>query len=207
VIFTEVDAQTAATFFSELKALNGGHLIAVIGADPTLDPTWFKTVAKVVGTKALSRLYSAENPVGATGGAAWTLYDKALLASKSQVPNAAAYATDGVAQSRYNGANLVALAMLASKSTKPTIFNPYIVQLAKPKPGAVKVYSFAQGKRALLAGRQIQYIGLGLGIAFDRWHNSPGQIEIDHFLPNAGVAKVPDALDITAPEINAVAKG
>jgi ABC-type branched-subunit amino acid transport system substrate-binding protein len=206
VIFTEIDAQTAATFFSELKALGG--LVPVIGADPTLDPTWFKTVAHVVGSGPLSRLFTAENPVGASSGPAYEVYAKTLVtAPPSVVPDARGYLTDGVAQSRYNGLNLVALAMLEAKSVNPSVFNRYIAKVAQPKPGAVKVYTFAQGKAALLIGKQIQYVGVGSGIFFDKHHNSPGQIEIDHFLPNSSVAKVPGSQGINAAQINSLAGG
>ena len=204
VIFTEIDAQTAATFFSELATANG--LLPVIGADPTLDPTWFKTVAKVVGTARLSKLFTAENPVGATSGSAWSVFAKDLLKDGNLVHDAAGYVTDGVAQSRYNGINLVALSMIAAHSTNPKVFNPYIVKLAAPKPGAVRVYSFAEGKRALMAGKQIQYVGIGKGIFFNQYHNSPGQLEIDHFLPDASVAQVPGSTQVTALQINALAK-
>jgi branched-chain amino acid transport system substrate-binding protein len=204
VIFTEIDAQTAATFFSELAAVHG--LIPVIGADPTLDPTWFKTVAKVVGAARLSKLFTAENPVGATSGSAWSLYSTDLVKDGNLIPDPSGYTTDGVAQSRYNGINLVALAMIATHSTDPKVFNPDIVKLAASRPGAVPVYSFAEGKRALLAGKQIQYVGIGKGIFFNRYHNSPGQLEIDHFLPDASVAQVPGSTQVTAQQINAISQ-
>ncbi|MDQ2744031.1 MAG: ABC transporter substrate-binding protein [Chloroflexota bacterium] len=201
VIFTEVDPQTAATFFSEFKQLHG--LLPVIGADPTLDPTWFKTVANTIGARELAKLFTAENPVGASRGPGWKLYETTLLASGAQVRDPGGYTSDGVAEARYNSANLVALAMLAARSAKPPVFRSYIGKLTEPKPGAVRVYDFAAGKKALLAGKQVQYVGVGGPIIFDRWHNAPGKLEVDRFTPNAGVVKVSD---VTAAEVTSIEK-
>ena len=37
--------------------------------------------------------------------------------------------------------------------------------------------SYAAGKSALAAGKQIQYVGAGGPIVFNRWHNSTGAFE------------------------------
>ena len=205
VIFTEIDPQTAGTFFSELKQLHK-TLIPVIGADPTLDPTWFQAVSGAIGADNLSRLFTAENPVGAHSGAAWELYQNALLASSAEVRDAQGYTTDGVAQARYNAVNLFALAMLEAKSVIPRVYAPYIVKVATGSPGAVRVYTFAEGKTALAEGKRIQYVGLGSGISFDRWHNSPGQLEIDHFTPTGDTAAVPGVAEVTAAQITALSQ-
>ena len=66
----------------------------------------------------------------------------------------------------------------AAKSDKPSVFNREIVRIASRSPGAVKVHSFPEGKKALLAGKRIQYIGAVGEITFDRYRNSPGSFEI-----------------------------
>jgi hypothetical protein len=65
-----------------------------------------------------------------------------------------------------------------AKRAKPAAFRPFIVKVATPSPGAVKVHSFAEGKKAILAGKKIQYIGAVGAITFDRFNNSPGSFEI-----------------------------
>ena len=47
----------------------------------------------------------------------------------------------------------------------------------EPGPGKTVVYTFAAGKAALQAGKQIQYAGAGGPIVFNRWHNSTGAFE------------------------------
>ncbi|MDT4998271.1 MAG: hypothetical protein QOK12_376, partial [Mycobacterium sp.] len=73
--------------------------------------------------------------------------------------------------------NLMALAMLSAKSTKPSSYVPTIVKLTRASPGAVTVNSFAAGKSALAAGKKIRYVGAGGPIVFDQWHNSSGAYE------------------------------
>jgi ABC-type branched-subunit amino acid transport system substrate-binding protein len=58
------------------------------------------------------------------------------------------------------------------------VFRPFIVKVATPSPGAVQVHSFAEGKKDILAGKKIQYVGAVGPITFDAWNNSPGQFEM-----------------------------
>src|ERR1019366_5041639 len=50
VIFTEALGPSEAAFLSEVKQLNGGKLIPVIGTSATISPDWFKSVSAAVGT-------------------------------------------------------------------------------------------------------------------------------------------------------------
>ena len=61
--------------------------------------------------------------------------------------------------------------MLASHSTDPVTFNPYI---GKITGGTVVVHTFAQGKAALAAGKTIDYVGVDGQVSFDKYHNSGG---------------------------------
>jgi hypothetical protein len=71
----------------------------------------------------------------------------------------------------------VALAMVATHSNKPTVFNAAIPSVTNPGKGKKVVYTFAQGKAALLAGKKIEYVGATGLIDFDKWHNSFGNQE------------------------------
>ena len=77
----------------------------------------------------------------------------------------------------YDAVNVMALAMLAAKSTSPAVFNKDVMTVTAPGPGKTVVTSFAAGKAALAAGKQIQYVGAGGPIVFDQWHNSTGAFE------------------------------
>src|SRR5579862_163237 len=157
VIFTEADPQTDATYLSEVK--QRGHLVPVIGTETTLQASWIKAVSGAIGSADMTKYVVGMQPLAPATGTSWKIFDKALLASKQSVPNPAQWATDPYSMTYYDGVNLMALAMLKAKSTKTTDYASQIVGLTQPKPGATVVYSFAEGKQALDAGKQIQYVG------------------------------------------------
>ncbi len=202
VIFTEVDAQTAATFFSELKQLHG--MYPVIGADPTLDPTWFKAISGAIGARTLLKYFTAETPASVTGGTAWHVYLKGLLSGAKSIRNYKTYTGNGYTETDYDSVNVMALSMIEAKSTTPAVYQKYMMPLVRPKRGAVQVATFKQGMAALRAGKKIQYVGVTGGISFDKWHNSPGHLEIEHFMTNGNIVRVPGTKLITPSDINAL---
>jgi len=175
VIFTEVDPQTGATFLSELQQLHG--LMPVIGTDVTLQAPWLKAVTGSIGAGSMAKYYEGMQPYAPPSGPAWQTYNKALLASASQVPKPSQWSTDPYSMTDYDAVNVMALAMLAAKSTSPAVFNKDIMTVTAPGSGKTVVTSFAAGKAALAAGKQIQYVGAGGPIVFDQWHNSTGAFE------------------------------
>ncbi len=175
VIFTEADPQTDSTFLSEVKQLHG--MLPVIGTETTLQAPWLKAVSGAIGASTMAKYVVGMQPLAPSSGPAWSAYNKALLASSSSVPKPSQWSTDPYSMTYYDGVNLTALAILMAKSTKPATFAPMIVKIAAGSPGAVTVTSYAQGKRALAAGKQIHYVGAGGPIVFDHWHNSSGAYE------------------------------
>jgi len=177
VIFTEADPQTSATFMAELKQL--GHLVPFIGTGGTIQPPWLKAVSSAIGAASMATYYRAAQPYAPTSGAAYQSWLTALKAAKSKVAQPASqWYTDPYAMADWDSVNIVALAMEEAKSTTPSVYNRYIVKVTVPSPGAVRVTTFAAGKRAILAGKKIQYVGAVGPIVFDRFHNSPGGFEI-----------------------------
>ena len=85
---------------------------------------------------------------------------------------------------------MVALAMLEAKSVDPVTFAPYIPKLLAGSSGAVPVGSFADGKSALAAGKQIQYVGLVGPWQMDRWHNDLSNFDIDRFDSSGNLVKL-----------------
>jgi branched-chain amino acid transport system substrate-binding protein len=175
VIFTEVDPQTGATFLSELQQLHG--LLPVIGTEVSLQAPWLKAVSTAIGSAAMARYIEGMQPYAPPSGAAWQAFNKSLLASGSQVSNPGQWSTDPYSMTYYDGVNVMALAMLAAKSTSPAVFDRYIMRVTEPGSGKVVVTTYAAGKAALDAGKQIQYAGAGGPIAFNTWHNSTGAFE------------------------------
>jgi branched-chain amino acid transport system substrate-binding protein len=177
VIFTEADPQTSATYMAELKQLY--HVIPIIGTNGTNQPPWFKAVGGAIGGTNLAKFYAGAQPYAPTTGASYDQWLAEIHAAQSKVPKPAKqWFGDSYAMAAWDSINLMALAAEEAKSAKPAVFRPFIVKVATPSPGAVKVHSFAEGKKAILAGKKIQYIGAVGTITFDRFNNSPGSFEI-----------------------------
>ena len=175
VIFTEVDPQTGSTFLSELQQLHG--LIPVIGTEVTLQAPWLKAVNGAVGAPAMAKYFEGMQPYAPPTGPAWQAYNRSLLASSAQVPKPSQWSSDPYSMTYYDGVNVMALAMIAAKSTSPAVFNRYVVKVTAPGSGKTVVNTFAAGKAALKAGHQIQYVGAGGPVVFNHWHNSTGAFE------------------------------
>jgi branched-chain amino acid transport system substrate-binding protein len=175
VIFTEVDPQTGATFLSELQQLH--KLLPVVGTEVILQAPWLKAVSGAIGAAAMARYVAGMQPYAPPSGPAWQAFNQSLLASGSQVPKPSQWSSDPYSMTYYDGVNVMALAMLAAKSTSPAVFNADIMKVTEPGPGKTVVSTFAAGKAALKAGKQIQYVGAGGPIVFNRWHNSTGAFE------------------------------
>lgn len=177
VVFTEADPQTDATYLSELVQLY--HPIPIIGSNGTNQPPWFKAVGGAIGQQNLLKYYGGAQPYAPLSGPAYQDWRQQLAAVAKQVPQPVTqWQTDSYSMSYWDTVNLFALAAEMAKTTNPAVFTPDIVKVTTPKPGAVIVHDFAEGKRALLAGKQIQYIGAVGPITFDRWRNSPGEFEV-----------------------------
>ena len=125
----------------------------------------------------MAKYYEGMQPYAPPSGPAWQTYNKALLASASQVPKPSQWSTDPYSMTDYDAVNVMALAMLAAKSTSPAVFNKDIMTVTAPGSGKTVVTSFAAGKAALAAGKQIQYVGAGGPIVFNQSHNSTGAFE------------------------------
>jgi branched-chain amino acid transport system substrate-binding protein len=186
VILTEALGPPEASFLTEVKQLNGGKMIPVIGTSATISPDWFKSVSAALGASTLTSNFSADNLVVETTGPSFQVFSKAIYAEKGKVGSTgdfSTYLTAPGAVHLYDGINLAALAMIASKSTSPSVFKPYIEKIGDGVPGATVVYSFAQGMAALKQGKQIRYIGPGGPTSFDAYHDSTGIFQVDTYSP------------------------
>jgi ABC-type branched-subunit amino acid transport system substrate-binding protein len=185
VIFTEVDPPTGATFLSELQQLHG--LMPVVGTEVTLQAPWLKAVTSAIGATAMARYFEGMQPYAPPSGPAWQTYNRSLLASGSQVPKPSQWSSDPYSMTYYDAVNVMALAAIAAKSTSPKVFDPYILKVTEAGSGKTVVTTFAAGKAALKAGKQIQYVGAGGPIAFNQWHNSTGAFEAAKYVKGSPV--------------------
>ncbi|MGH7610762.1 MAG: ABC transporter substrate-binding protein [Candidatus Dormibacteria bacterium] len=192
VILTEALGSAEATFLSEVKQLDGGKMIPVIGTSATIDPSWFSSVAAAIGASTLASHYVADNLVTATAGPEFTPFDDAMNAVKSQVTSDDAGSLETLlsgpgAVHLFDGMNLAALAMIMAKSTNPSVYKADILKIGDGVKGAVVVHSFAEGKSELAKGKAIRYVGPGGPTNFDAYHDSPGILQIDGYKASGAV--------------------
>ncbi len=205
-IMTEALGSADPTLFAEIKQLNGGKMIPVIGTSAAISPAFYSACAKAVGAADFAANFHADNLVTATSGPAYDAFTKALLAVKGKVSGAqtgnfSTYFTAPGAVHLYDGMNLAALAMVAAKSTDVAKWKPWISAIGDGVPGAVTVNSFAAGVAALKAGKKIRYVGPGGPTSFDAFHDSPGIFQIDSYSATGAVVV---SGNITAAQLRAV---
>ncbi len=205
-IMTEALGSADPTLFAEIKQLNGGKMIPIVGTSAAISPVFFEAAAKAVGAADFTANFRADNLVTATSGPAYQAFTQALLAVKGKVAGAqtgdfTTYFTAPGAVHLYDGMNLAALAMVAAGSTETAKWQPFIATIGDGVPGAVTVSSFAQGVAALKAGKKIRYVGPGGPTSFDSYHDSPGIFQIDTYTA-AGAVQVSG--NITAAQLRAV---
>jgi branched-chain amino acid transport system substrate-binding protein len=204
VIFTEALGPADATFLSEVKQLNGGKMIPVIGTSATISPDWQKSVAAAIGASTLASSFHADNLVTETSGPSYTPFFNAIMSEKGKVGstgNFSTYLTAPGAVHLYDAINLSALAMVEAKSTSPSVYAPFIAKIGDGGAGAVTVYSFAQGLAAIKQGKAIRYEGPGGPTSFDSFHDSTGIFQTDTY-STSGAVQV--AGNITAAQLRAV---
>lgn len=176
-IITEADPQTSATYLSELAQAGS---VPVLITDPvSQEPTWWKAVSGAIGQHRLSSLDYAVVAYSPPNSIAYRTFTAALKASAKQVPNPSQWDPDLYSVADYDSVVIMALAMDAAHSTKPQVYNNYILKVTAPSPGAVVVHTYAAGRAALAKGKRIQYVGAVGPILFDRWHNAGNQFAIE----------------------------
>ncbi len=175
IIFTETDPQTAATFFGQLKQLHGVYPFISTGAQAT---QWIQAVTGTIGADSLAQIYHECAGNASFSGPAWNEFNTNMLASSADVQNPAQWTQDVYSAADYDGVIISALAMLAAKTTDPKVWNDYIPKVTTAGGSAQVVYTFADGKAALAAGKTISYSGSSGPVAWDQWHNSEGGFEI-----------------------------
>jgi ABC-type branched-subunit amino acid transport system substrate-binding protein len=176
VIVSEADPQTSATYLSELS--QQGQLLPMVTDTVSQEPNWIKAVSGAITRAALSKLDTIVIPYAPMNTTAYTTYTQALLASSALVPQPDQWNTDLYSVADYDSTNIMALAMIAANSVNPSVYNSFMTKVTSPSPNAVVVNTFAAGKAALQAGKQIQYVGAVGPIVFDQYHNSGGGFEM-----------------------------
>lgn len=169
VMAMESDAQTAGVLYGQLK--QSGSLLPTVltaGAD---NADFDKAVVAAIGEDAYKAHFVKVLLYTQSSGPAWETFDKALMSAGGAVKDASEHEKDTYSEAAYDNVTMLALAMLAAKSTDPKVFNHSIDAITK---GGTVVHTFAEGKAALDAGRSIAYQGVTGVVAFDKYHNNAG---------------------------------
>ena len=205
-IMTEALGAADPTLFSEIKQLNGGKMIPVIGTSAAISPAFFKSSAAAVGASAFVSGFHADNLVVESSGPAYQAFSKALLSQQGKVPGATGdfttYLSAPGGVHLYDGINLAALAMLMSKSSSPATYGPDVLKIGDGVPGAQVCYSFAQCASALKGGKTIRYEGPGGPTNFDSYHDSTGIFQVDTY---SAAGQVNVVGNLTAAQLRALA--
>jgi len=204
-IMTEALGAADPTLFSEIKQLNNGKMIPIIGTSAAISPPFFKSAAAAVGATTFTSNFHADNLVVESSGPAFQTFSSALLAQQGKVPGATGNFTTYLSAPGgvhlYDGINLAALAMIMSKSTSPGVYGADIVKIGNGVPGATLCYSFAACAASLKAGKSIRYEGPGGPTNFDGFHDSTGIFQVDTYSPSGQVNVVGN---LTAAELRAL---
>ncbi|MGH2910591.1 MAG: ABC transporter substrate-binding protein [Solirubrobacteraceae bacterium] len=198
-IVSEADPQTSATYLSELS--QDGSVPRLITDPVSQEPTWRKAVSGAINATLLDRQDLAVVAYSPTSSPAYKTYTAALLASSKQVPQPGQWNADLYSVADYDSVIIMALAMDAAHSTKPSVYDAYVTKVTSASSGATVVHTYAAGRAALAAGKHIQYVGAVGPIAFNRYHNAGNQFAIEHHV--GGGWKVTSVL--SAAEIRAAA--
>jgi ABC-type branched-subunit amino acid transport system substrate-binding protein len=190
-IMTEALGSADPTLLAEIKQLNGGKMIPIIGTSAAISPSFFKAAAAAVGASTFAASFHADNLVTETSGPAYQAFSAALLSQQGKVPGVTGdfttYLSAPGGVHLYDGINLAALAMVMSRSTSPSVYGPDIIKIGNGVPGATVCYSFAACDAALKAGKAIRYEGPGGPTSFDAFHDSTGIFQIDTYSANGAV--------------------
>jgi branched-chain amino acid transport system substrate-binding protein len=172
VIFYTGPVSTSATFFSALKQQTGGAIPPTMVPEISEEPNWVNAVGKAVGPLSSFTAVEPKAPAASAPGA--KIFRHALLKAPKMVKNAKQYTGDQFVLTYYDACNLIALAMLETKSTDPQTYNGAILDLMTPGSGKTVVHGFTKGKKELLAGHKIVYEGAEGTYNIDKYHNVTG---------------------------------
>jgi branched-chain amino acid transport system substrate-binding protein len=171
VIFTEA-LGSAGTYLGEVKELNGGQTIPFVGTSATIDPQWFKDVTSTIGVNDVVQQYRAVDLGYAFSGTAYTEFESNLKIAASTFADAPKYNQRGSTLHLYDGIIMSALAMVATNSSDPTVYNSKIKDIANGTSGATVVHTYKEGVDALKVGKSIRYVGAAGENDFDQFNNS-----------------------------------
>ena len=173
IVIPTTDPQTVATFLGEFKQLNGG-MVPILGQVPPLQPKFSGAIKGAISDGDYEEYYFSVHQFAPTTGPAYEAFKTALLAAGDRVENPDQWVEDPFSLGPWDAVTIMALAMIHAKTTDPQEYNASILEVTAAGDGKTEVNTFPEGKKALEAGDQIQYVGAFGPIAFTESHNFTG---------------------------------
>jgi branched-chain amino acid transport system substrate-binding protein len=161
------DPASAATFFANYVAQAGSLKIPFVDDATASGQQWNDAVAHAIGNPAIDAhewIVSTQNGTAVTPNYTYML--KEWPKFNGPQPFNASFNTP-----IFDSVILSSLAMLEANSTVSAKWAPYVAKIDAGQPGAKKVYSYAQGKAAIAAGKTIKYIGATDGMGWNKVHS------------------------------------
>lgn len=171
VIFSEMDPPTETVVFKDLAAAGAGNL-PTIGTDDMVGSAMLKGIGIPASMKLMTNVEA-----GTYKSPAVPFFNSAIHASTHQAPQAGS-------QNTYDGMIIWALAADMAHTTDGAKVNADIPKVTEP--GGTPVYSYAQGLKAIKAGKRITYIGAGGPFSFNKYHNIFGPFDAVVATPSGG---------------------
>ncbi len=184
VVFTQVDAQTGATLFSEIKELKGLGL-PFVGTDVTASSDFIKAITPAVAQKVLTSLQGTSK-----GGQATTEFTQLYQAKFNATPVE-------LADYGYDGMNILALAADAAGSLNGDSVGAKMKTVSNP-PGTM-VYDYSTAYTALKAGTKINYEGASGPMDFNDHNNVTGGFDA---VASDASGNISTVITITAQQLN-----
>jgi hypothetical protein len=177
-LISEMDPQSSTTFLTEYLQL-AGALPPVLGTQRTSNNDWIQAVYGGIGQADYGKYIKAIVPYVGLSGPGYDLYKHWLLTLSGKVGDPGQYVGQTYAISDYDAVNITALAMVAAKSTSPSVYNSFVTKVTAP--GGVVVHGYAAGLAALKAGKRIQYAGASGPLVFNAYHSAEREFSYDTF--------------------------
>jgi ABC-type branched-subunit amino acid transport system substrate-binding protein len=163
-IVGEMDAQTAATFLSEMRQQNGS-LIPVVMTQRAIQGDWEPAVGPAVGDATVGKFVTAIAPALQASGTAFDAFKSSMTAIKANPFQA----KNPFVAANFDGIVTFALAMEMAKSIDPSVYVADIPKVTDASAGATVVHTFAEGVAALKAGKAIDYVGAAGSMVFNQY--------------------------------------
>jgi branched-chain amino acid transport system substrate-binding protein len=189
VIFTEADPPTESVIFKDLQAA-GVNNLPTIGTDDMVATSMLKAIGIPEAMKLMTNVEA-----GTYNSPAVAIFNELTQEATHKPVQAGAYNT-------YDGMVIAALAEDAAHATTGPKVNAEIPKVTAP--GGTVVYSYAQGKAALAAGKRITYIGASGPFYFNKYHNVFGPFVIVKATPSGNYKTI---YNISASDLKSATAG